>query len=111
MEAINGAEMFPAAGVEPDKGKVEIKSLDDFTTQMALPPEKRDMSAIRAYLHDSVQAMDPDEIKNWSKGQVTSFVKIYQPFLAKHVWTLIRRANNDGYEMAKDLLICLKETV
>lgn len=111
MEAINGAEMFPAAGVEPDTGKDEIKSLDDFTTQMALPPEKRDMAAIRAYLHDSVQAMDPDEIKNWSKGQVTSFVKIYQPFIAKHVWTLIRRANNDGYEMAKDLLICLKETV
>ena len=33
MEAINGAEMFPAAGVEPDTGKVEIKSLDDFTTR------------------------------------------------------------------------------
>ena len=53
MEAINDAEKFPAAGVEPDTGKVEIKSLDDFTTQMALPPEKRDMAAISCLLYTS----------------------------------------------------------
>lgn len=110
MENFATSEMSIVAGVEPEE-ETKINSFLEFMKMTELPDNEKDKPAIKEYLHSSIQKIDVNSIQKWSKKQVSTFVKVYKPFLPKHVWELIKKVDKDGYEMARDLILILKEIV
>lgn len=111
MENFATSEMSIVAGVEPEEPEIKITNFKEFVQITELPDNEKYKPAIKEYLQSSIQRIDVNSIQKWSKKQVSTFVKAYKPFLPKHAWELIKKIDKDGYEMARDLILILKEIV